>query len=99
MVEYIERDAAIMTAMNYTGDGNAQDASQDIAGALSCIPVADVKPIVRGKWKDAVQGAYDSPHVLCSICGEYFWRYFKNFDFCPNCGANMKEEKNEPKRN
>lgn len=54
-------------------------------------PAADVKLAVRGKWKDAVQGAHDSPYVRCSICGEYFWRYFRDFDFCPNCGADMRE--------
>lgn len=44
--EYIEREAAIMTAMDYEGDGNAQDASQDIASALGDIPAADVRPVV-----------------------------------------------------
>lgn len=47
MTEYIEREAAIMTAMDYDGDGNAQDASQDIASALGDIPAADVVPVVR----------------------------------------------------
>lgn len=47
MAEYIERDAAVMTAMDYGGSGNAQDASQDIASLLSEIPAADVVSVVR----------------------------------------------------
>lgn len=51
------------------------------------IPVADVRPIVRGKW------GIDAP---CPICGE---DRYKGLDadiwacweppFCPNCGASM----------
>ena len=51
---------------------------------------ADVRPVVRGKWKDAMQSCNDSPHVKCSVCGEYYWRYFKKFNFCPNCGTDMR---------
>lgn len=74
--------------------GEAPCRSCGVDDALSDIedyPAADVKLVARGKWKDAVQGAHDSPHVRCSICGEYFWRYFRDFDFCPNCGADMRE--------
>lgn len=51
---------------------------------------ADVRPVVRGRWKDAMQSCHDSPHVKCSVCGEYYWRYFNKFNFCPNCGADMR---------
>ena len=60
--------------------------------ALMDIPAADVRPVVRGKWKDAMQSCHDSPHVKCSVCGEYYWQYFNKFNFCPNCGADMREE-------
>ena len=59
---------------------------------VAYFPAADVRPVVRGKWKDAMQSCNDSPHVKCSVCGEYYWRYFKKFNFCPNCGADMREE-------
>lgn len=51
----------------------------------------DVRPVVRGRWEDAMQSCHDSPHVKCSVCGEYYWRYFNKFNFCPNCGAKMEE--------
>lgn len=50
-----------------------------------------VRPVVYGKWQDAVQSCNDSPHVKCSVCGEYYWQYFKKFNFCPNCGAYMRK--------
>lgn len=57
--------------------------------AVNNTPVEDVAPVVRARWKDAVQGCHDSPHVICSACGEYYWQYFKTFRYCPNCGAKM----------
>ena len=66
-------------------DGHSEE---DVTRLLSL----DVRPVVRGKWKDAMQNCNDSPHVKCSVCGEYYWRYFKKFNFCPNCGADMREE-------
>lgn len=93
--EYIERKAAIMTAMNYDGNGNAQDASQDIAAALGCIPAADVRPVMRGRW---IRNATSNLHMNCSNCGKVFSNVFQPllFNFCPNCGADMREALNEP---
>ena len=54
--EYIKKQDAVMTAMDYGGIGNAQDASQDIASALIAIPAADVRPVVR--CKDCVYHYY-----------------------------------------
>ena len=59
---------------------------------LDEVPAADFRPAVRGRWKDAMQSCHDSPHVKCSVCGEYYWRYFKKFNFCPNCGTYMRDE-------
>lgn len=69
------------------------------AAFKSCIddvPAADVRPVVRGKWNRT--DAY--PHRLyCSVCNK---TYLKNdellerwefpLNFCPNCGADMREE-------
>lgn len=87
MAEYIERNKAIDACF----DGWNND-THDCAENIRAISAADVRPVVRGKWKDAMQSCHDSPHVKCSVCGEYYWRYFKKFNFCPNCGADMREE-------
>ena len=74
-------------------------AANRIEGYLSAVPAADVRENVRGKWihTDA------SPHkVYCSVC---FGTYLHNEkwaaelpitlhpNFCPNCGADMRGEK------
>jgi hypothetical protein len=49
------------------------------------LPTYDVKPVVRGKWgKDGD----------CSVCGCQPWyeRDIHTLNYCPNCGATMKEE-------
>lgn len=63
----------------------------DMLEEIEMYPAADVRPVVRGRWKDAMQSCHDSPHVKCSVCGEFYWQYFKKFSFCPNCGAEMEE--------
>ena len=46
----------------------------------------------RGKWID-----YANSHCECSVCHTE-WSYFQNevecFEFCPNCGADMRGEQN-----
>ena len=53
---------------------------------------ADVRPVVRGKWEPVVAANEDgSPYqagIRCSECCHFdVWE----FNFCPNCGANMEE--------
>ena len=59
------------------------------------ITPADVKPVVRGKWiKDdypvKIPGAVYPTH-RCSACGD--WNYNAIDNFCPHCGADMREDK------
>ena len=52
-------------------------------------PAADVRENVKGDWLSG-----DCMGASCSKCGEYFsFRTFSevhNFNFCPNCGADMR---------
>lgn len=83
MSDYIEREAAIEEAKK-------SHLYFDLKPIINSLPAADVRPVVRGRWEDAMQSCHDSPHVKCSVCGEYYWRYFNKFNFCPNCGAKME---------
>lgn len=64
-----------------------------IAGHYDCtikgakaIPAADVREVVRGKWQKIGQLGVV---VVCSVCGKSPDR---KTNFCPNCGADMREE-------
>lgn len=60
---------------------------------FDAIPAADARPVVRGKWishdfVDMGKGRYTGS-VECSACGRFL--PIKE-NFCPNCGADMREE-------
>ena len=59
-------------------------------------PTADVRENVRGKWIPVTNGRGGSE---CNQCHAYAPTYQNgteyNSNFCPNCGAYMRGEKNE----
>lgn len=56
--------------------------------ALNAVPAADVRPVVRGRFAYIGQ-LTDAPLYQCSSCkGTVGWPS----KFCPNCGADMREE-------
>ena len=58
------------------------------------IPAADVRPVVRGKWRfEKGDGKTCGDGWVCSACNCGFHTnvpYFEDFNFCPNCGADMR---------
>ena len=46
------------------------------------------EPVVRGKW---VNGAFGYGHYFCSVCQKEVWVGEEKTNFCPNCGADMRE--------
>ena len=90
MAEYIDREAVIdLITRRYE---NPEICAQEI----NSIPVADVAPVVHGRWDDS--GRYTFPNgaaaVRCTNCGcaltesEY---HLNNWNYCPVCGAKMDE--------
>ncbi len=54
-------------------------------------PTADVRKNIRGEWKDFRGNKVDVMKWVdcrCSVCGNYSDRAT---DFCPNCGADMRD--------
>lgn len=47
--------------------------------------VADVAPVVHGKWDDRLDGI--TPY--CSVCGRTHSCMRRTPAYCPNCGAKM----------
>lgn len=86
MAEYIERGAALREAKYATVRG------LDPVAFIEDVPVADVAPVVHGRWEPG--------NPICPVCGG---NKFKDLDadiwcdwqpdFCPNCGAKMDGSK------
>ena len=62
-------------------------------------PTVEAKAVVHGEWVlhedlDCVE------FIKCSICGDVFYdgdndTFDVPYNFCPNCGADMRGEKND----
>lgn len=94
MVEYISRSDAIEAIKNdalemvYYG----KEAAIECLGA---VPAADVRPVVYGEWIPPNYPVCCA--IRCSVCGETEYldepEQYKDWDFCPHCGADMRGEK------
>lgn len=90
MAEYIDRDAVLR---DWPLCDEPADAYQFIRG----FPAADVRPVVRGHWigpKEAEDMGDIMKEFTCSACGCCEWdcTESESFNFCPNCGADMRPE-------
>lgn len=68
------------------GIGDVLDDAEDF-------PAADVRPVVRGKWKP-IDLTYGRNYYFCSACEETVdiptAMGIPMFRYCPNCGADMR---------
>lgn len=89
--EYIEREAAIKAVcdcVSHSCDIRYCGFACSEADALSKLPAAEVRPVVRGRWKHDKDGL-----VWCLNCGFGKERSDeRTYHFCPNCGADMRPE-------
>lgn len=93
MAEYMSREATFNAITDLAGKAPTRSAYEAVwksARALNKIPVADVAPVVHGRWV-SVPGKRDR---ICSRCLRD--EPYKNadddaemFEFCPHCGAKM----------
>jgi hypothetical protein len=96
MAEYIKREDALKIADEYYD----HPIGKAIAKSIFCLPAADVEEKRTGKWvkvsyveRSAFGRAIWHKTFQCSRCGGLFGR--EGDKYCYNCGANMREEKNE----
>ncbi len=99
MAEYIERGAVrkltLAAALAYGREPNQYVSFLD---ELENIPAADVAEVRHGRWEDKtnISRAEVEQRVDCSVCGQIFWTTaVLSFNYCPNCGALMKEDEHE----
>lgn len=108
MSDYIKRDAFIEdTVRKHCNDcekrKNANGKTVYAIGEAPCraceladlidetenYPAADVRENARGKW---IRGSRSD---RCSVCGYETGRYAEGLNFCPNCGADVREVKTD----
>ena len=87
MRDYIEREAAMAAACKalcHPGVLCPDFKCAEVRDAFNAIPAADVRPVVRGKWEY-------NPGDNIPYCSECMMPQDSECNFCPNCGADMRE--------
>ena len=98
MADYIEREALLKAARKNRAIGLCEADIVDVQCLINGQPAADVAPVVHGEWVDHMCRDWH-----CSECGKkvprqvYFdgYCYDDKLNFCPNCGADMRERKGD----
>ena len=91
MADYISRDYTVENMENYPWY-TEHDKNAAIHLVRELVPAADVRPVVSGRWEWKNTDALASFAWTCSACGQR--KVFKT-NFCPNCGADMRENKSD----
>ena len=99
MRKYIDSSVAIRDICEWATNLNNPKmlVREDVIGILENIPAADVRPAVRGRWikHNATHVQKGGMYLECSCCHEYITVLGHVFDYCPNCGADMREPPKE----
>lgn len=98
MAEYIERDKIGLTDFEINiCNGDYKEGLKMLLYKIESIRAADVRPVVRGKWDEEHEPFTWMGYTRwsCSCCGfkcGYELEIKSRTNFCPNCGADMREE-------
>ena len=90
MADFISREAAYKTLTEYYHHSSGVQHTV-LREALNRVPTADVRPVVRGKWKH--DGSDWKNRFICDQCGYKWFFEAEEAHFCPNCGCAMENEK------
>ncbi len=63
----------------------------DVLDAVEDAPAADVRPVVRGRWELSDETPYIRKHFHTVACSNCHREGRKGWNYCPNCGADMRE--------
>lgn len=91
MADYIKREDAINIKRKYDGY-----MSRAVAYAfwreLASLNATQVRPVVRGQWEFECENLDEQLEYCCSVCDCVS---DNKYNFCPNCGADMRAEEGE----
>ena len=91
MVDYIDREKIFSIWRSMPAPASVTS----LAAAISQTPAADVVEARHGRWEMVpYNGVYD---IRCSSCGYCPGIRFYSSNYCPNCGALMREIENGEK--
>ena len=96
MARYINADA-LMKKLNEDPIGQTIVQRYNIDGFIEAFPTADVVEVKHGRWN--WQGPISVGGWVCSECKHKFYQGYGNENFCPNCGADMREETEDGRNN
>ena len=101
MAEYIERevflkDAEIRYCLPCKGAGKDYNGLRcracwvdDMMGDVDDAPAADVAPVVHGRWVEKEKYTFGIMYD-CSLCENRILDNGHPWNYCPNCGADMR---------
>jgi hypothetical protein len=99
-MSYIKREDAIIAVTraklpDVTENGvpiaNGKRSVTDCVRRIKEIPSADVAPVRHGKWSETYNGDH-APILFTYTCSACKGESFNESNYCPNCGADMREE-------
>lgn len=89
MSEYIEADALMRELEREVDLADDWKTAHEISNVVKYFPTADVRPNVHGEWKYTTH--YGERYRVCTNCNtERKDDLSTGWNFCPNCGADMR---------
>lgn len=88
MSDYISREAVLAEEATIKGYSSLKFVMVD---DINAIPSADVRENIHGTWEEW-KGSRYLGMPICSNCKIGFSFNAKQYNFCPNCGADMRGE-------
>ena len=100
MSDYISRQVVIeeidkwLDSVGYCTVGKGLSYYGELIGCIEDVPTADVVEVKRGKWVDR-EADLGYEVYQCSVCKEEYCLETgspqeNGYNFCPNCGADMR---------
>ena len=96
VVKYIRNHISLETFMHRTVK-KADEACWNLCDQLNFVPAIEEEPTrMKGRWERVHPSRSKSYLRFCSVCREQCWYCGTgDYDFCPNCGADMRGEEDE----